>query len=593
MSFDNWGDGEDQQFNTNMSTFDSTDGVFESFTTSFEESWNVGPTASISRYVGAKFAEKNLTGAQANEKYNLTGTEIAYKDDDSVSDFEAKIAADRHYEKKINQNTLENADGFVGSVAGFAGSLAGGIVDPTNLAAGMGIASIVKSTGMAMSVTAAMRTNVLKQPLMESVVRNTIENFVGSAAVDLVAVPLGESVTREKTSGYQRMMNVIGGTIMGTTIGVGLDAPMIRTARSAVRSKSQQHGSKTPEIMQESLEHSIKNVENGKKPNGEFIEKKYDIVHNKERPDQSPYKRQELTAENVVEAEFFVGKTTGAEDLDQVTFGGDSGYVISDNPNLVSNRVTPLDGSSKGEMMRVQMKKDAKIVTDDLITDEFVASLPEQLSQTAKAHGQDIPAAKFKDIAEQSASIDNIIDGLDDVIDNFDGIPNSNDMMNMTLSRMGFDGYASQAISNVGENSNAIVLFKQSDGTIKGLDNLGEAIPTKEFDVNHPQARTLHDELIQHEQEELRRLQDPKSSVDYHADAVEAAEAAPDMDAEIELDKDFEIFTKSNGIDEADLDAYKFTDKEKAEFEASKNPENFRTAGKALMKCIIESLGRK
>ncbi len=591
MSFDAWGEGDDQQFKRNMSGFDTEDGALESFKTSLEESLNAGPTAALYRYGGAMLAQENMTGAEANEMYNLKGSEIAYKDDEMVSDFEARVAADRHFEKMVNNNTLANASekSFANSVAGFAGSLAGGFVDPVNIATGAGLAAVMKGATATTSLARAFKITSAKNPMMESVVRNGIENLVASAVVDLVAVPLGESVTRENTSNYQRMMNVIGGTIMGASIGVALDSKMIRASRTAIREKSQVHGSQTAEVVQESLDHVTKNVANGKRPNEQFIEKKYDILNNTDRPEQVPYKKQDITSENLNNGEYFIGRTAGKNDPDQVTFAGDTGYVITDNANLASNRVTPIDGSAKGEMFRVSLKKDAKIVTDDVMDEQFAREVVSNLESVLEKHGFEGSVRDLIDVAEGS-TIEDIIQQVDNVIEDFSKVPNADDLMNMALSDAGFDGYTTTARSNVGSDSNAIVLFKKSDGSISGLDTLSDAIPTKEFDPNHPKATSLADKMEQHYREEAERLSSPESSMDFEKEAFDAAEQAPDL-AEATVDEEFKVFAESNGLEEDALDLVGFNDKDKAQFKAAQSVENFRSAGKALKKCIFETLG--
>jgi hypothetical protein len=223
MSFDNWGEADDQNLRINLGGFDTDDGAADAFTTSFEESLNAGPTLAVSRFVGSVFAEENLTGAEANEKYNLAGTGIEYKDDERVSDFEARVAADRHYEKMINNATLQNAtESGLGTVASFAGSLAGGFVDPVNIAVGVGFASAVKGANAVQSLYKAMNISAKTRPFTESLIRNGLENIASTAAVDLALIPLGETVTREEVSGYQRTMNIVGGALFGTVLGVRL-----------------------------------------------------------------------------------------------------------------------------------------------------------------------------------------------------------------------------------------------------------------------------------------------------------------------------------------------------------------------------------
>jgi hypothetical protein len=341
----------------------------------------------------------------------------------------------------------------------------------------------------------------------------------------------------------------------------------------------------------------MKNVENGVVPNQGYVEAEYDIIHNTERPGQVPYQPEELNSNNVTSRDLFIGREQGAKDFDQVTFGGDSGVVVTDNANLASNRVTPLDGAKKGEINRVQLKKDAKIMTDDVFEDQVATAMPDGIVSALEQHGYtgDLEGlrGKVESLIDDSATVDDVIDGLDDILEDFDGIPSSNDVVNVALSDLGFDGYSTVANSKVGNNSNAIVLFKKSDGSIKGVENIGDPIPTRPFDKNHPDAKKVQGKLRENYEAEVNRVNDPESAIDYDADAVKASEEAPDMDDVAELDKDLEILIESNGIDIDDLDASGFNDADKIQFEALKNTEkSFGSAGKAIMHCVIKALGR-
>lgn len=579
-----WGNGDDLEFQTTMSTFDTEEGAIDAFTASFEESFEAGPTKALYRFVGASLAENNLTGAEANAKYNLADTEIAYKDDEMVSEFSARQAADRHFEKQMNNATISNASSKpMGTVASFAGSLTAGFVDPVNIATGVGVASVVKSAGAVHSLSKAMG-NMVKNPWVESTVRNGLENLVATAAVDLVAVPLGETVTREQVSTSQRIMNVVGGTLFGTTLGVGLEARNImKTTRIIAREKGARMGSKAPEIMDEAQEHAIKNYANGKKPNPEFIEKKHDIIHNTTRAGQTPYKQVEVNQSNVKDLDYFVGKN------DQVMHSGDTGFVISDNANLVSNRVTPLDGKA-GEMSHVKLSEDANIVTPDIFP-TLKDFLPRKIAHFAKKNGyegNDLPLINaLEEALRDAADIADVPPIIDDMLESYKNMPDSSDLMNMALDNMGYDGYR-MAIPH--ENGgNAIVLLKKSDGSIKGIKSQSDPIATQPYDAKHPANRSLQDELEQHNAAEAARLSRPESDVDYDAEAVFRTENAPEVD--VEASEDFNIIADQYGIDKDNLAESGLSEEGIKQAEALKDANAHDTGGKALMSCILKRFG--
>jgi len=577
-----WGAGDDQEFSNTMSTFDSEEGAVDAFTASLEESFESGPMKSLYRFAGAAVSNKNMTGAEANEKYNLADTDIAYDDNAPVSEFEAKIAADRYFQRRINEARIANAsEEPMGTIASFAGSLTGGFVDPVNIATGVGIGAAVKSASMVSSLSGAFK-NAIKNPWIESTVRNGIENLAGSLAVDLVAVPLGETVTRENTSNYQRMMNVIGGTVMGTGLGVGMEAKgIMRTARALVREKGSVHGSKAPEVMQEANEHALKNFANNKKPNPAFVEEKHNIINTTKRPGQQDYVQVELNRSNVAETDFFVGKG------DQVIHGGDSGFVISDNANLVSNRVTPLDGTSS-EMQAVRLKKDAKIVTQD-VYEELNDSLPSSLSKTAIENGykgnEEALTNVIKQAMDETSSIDDMINSIDDLLGSFEGVPEAAELMNKSISKLGYDGYR---LSVPHENGgNAIVVFNKADGTRTGIDTISDPIPTQAFDKNHPDAKNVLGKLSEHNQKEMQRLGDYRSDLDYEAEAVSKADNAPDMDT-VESE-DFDNLVESYGLDKDNIAEEGFSEEFVQHAEALKNANSHEVGGKALMNCVIQA----
>jgi len=590
MSFDSWGEADEEQFQANVSGMEDVDGLGEAFKTSVIESLEAGPAAALYRFGRNQFEEKSLTGLEANQKYNLTNTTKAYKPEDKVSDFEARLAADRHYERMLNEQTMANVsekNPIIGNATMFAGSLAGGFIDPVNIAVGGSTAALAKSFGH-LYIPQAMQKMVAANPMAESVVRNFADNLVSSAAVDMIAVPLGETVTREETSTYQRVMNVVGGTLFGTTMGVGMDAVAIRSARKLATTKSKAHGSKTPQILEESNDHALKNYANGKKPNPEFIEEKYNIIHNTERPDQIPYQQQDITSQSLPDTALFVGKSADATELDQVTFGGETGLVVSDNPNLVSNRVTPLDGSSKGQVQAVHIKKDAKVLTNDVFeAPEVRTDVADNVAATLEEHGYSGDMNKFKtqmsEALEDADTLDDFVDILDDVLDDFEGIPEANDLMNMALSKSGFDGRHTA----LGEQGNGVVLFKNSDGSIKGLDQFSDPWET-EFNPDHPDSAKVLDKLRKHNEAEINRTNDIEQDVDYDAEAVSAGDNA--LDPFDESFDELDAVLAEVGLDKSQIEELGLSKDLMEDVNALQTPDAHYSSGKALLKCIRERL---
>ena len=581
-----WGDGERKTLSRNLGVFNTEEGLVDAFTTGLSESMASGPTASIYRFLKDSTQVDNLTGAEANAKYNLVGTPIAYKDDEKVSDYAASAANERFADKMLADATYENIDTFGKGVANFAGSLAGGFLDPVNVAVGGGTAAMAKSAMGTIGTRLALTRAITNNPWKSSIVQNTVDNLASSVVTDMVAIPLGESVTREKVTHYQRAMNIAGGVMFGTALGTALDVRSLGKARKVVDDAVSSSGSDAPDIIVEANAHAAMNVENNKIPNQDFEPQKHDISVTSTRPEQTPYKQEVITTDTLSNTDFFVAKKNGADEVSQVGNGGTTGYVVTDNANLASNQVTPLDGSSVGEMTRVTVDPKAKIVTQDVFDDvEVRAGIAKGVIESVKRNADSINLEKMgpelEEMINNADDMNLVLDELDNFFDSFDSVPSAHDLVNSALKDQGFDGYTGSTKSyQEGNASNTLVVFDKKN-IIEG-----ETSPTQKFDPEHPKSAELKEKLDAHNKAEADRLNSYKSDLDYDAKAVESADSLePEM---YEVDDNIDNLLESFGLDKDNFDDVGFSEKEIAKIEGLKNANAHEDMSKALLECIIK-----
>jgi hypothetical protein len=525
MSWGHYDDSSIEEFSIQAAGLEPQLGLSDTFLAHANEVAAVSPLSGIFNYAATQFADDNITGAEANEKYGITGTPIAFKDDEMTSDVAAKIASDRYHDQVNNQAIMENVKrnyGAAASVVGFAGGLVGGMSDPINLATGIGSSMLVRSLG-GMAAT-NLFANVAEgslvglaskglNPTVEFLKRASItadtsfksaialelaENFAASAALDLVATPLADKAYRQETPMEQRVFNMLGSTLLGAGIGVGMRAKAIRTHRMEANAMARSAGTQADDVVSETIQHGMENVKNGVKPDMDYTLHRKELEWFNTRPGQNPYTFTPVDSANVHGRRWFFGRMKdvdledGVKNIDQSSSRGTTAYVVGDNYNLTNNRVSGAFDNTSGEVFEVRINKDLKIATKDLLVGkEFKRGLEVHL----KSHISKLTKAKkfsrkqketLRSMLDEAQDMDDILDGIHNFLDDYKGVPGVDDILNRSLWDMGYQGYSFVGKPNMLKDMdyNGLVIFRPEmfDATI-GKNSLYVARGKQQFSV--------------------------------------------------------------------------------------------------------------
>jgi hypothetical protein len=543
------------------SSFEADLDLGDTFSAGFSEGISAGPTAMLHKALVGAMADPNLTGAEANSKYGLLGTEIEYKGDEMVSDVEADIASTRFFERKNNEAIMANIQsthGFSSTATAFAGSLAAGFLDPINLATGVGTSLAMRKLGTFTAQAVfeqVVAGKVIATPLQGSTValsglsvlrQELAANFVASSVVDVGATKLGETVTRQKLSSEQLAFNVVASTLLGGAIGTVTQIPAIRQARIVSNNLLKQYGSQADMVIKKSMEHGTKNSANGKMPNPDYVAKGVELQNTLTRPGQIEHTHVELDADTIGATSFFRGKADMAEGFDSVSKRGTDSIEVIDNYNRTANGVSPIDGKTGGTVVEVSMEGKKIFTGPDIV--EHRAALVDSLMQEKDL--SQMKLHQIKDIVDQVDDVDSVIRGIHETIPNFKGTGSIDDSVNSAIQRLGFEGYHFVGDTSDGVDIyNGVVLFKGQDGSAPKLTELGE---TKvKFDPEHPDSPNMLQKLKDHDMEEAKRLASYESDVGFDGkvlaefdrvkDSPEGYDALADIAADEGLDSLVEI----------------------------------------------------
>jgi len=491
-----WTRADDETFISDAERFQPDIGLLDSMESGFEEGWAAGPTQALANLATAGGGSKTLTAQQANEQFNLVDTTAAFKDnDDLISEHHAKAVQRRYLQKTSNEiisSAVKEDYGMIGSVANFAGNLGAGFVDPVNLAVGMGTAVAVNKLGLQFG-SQALKSIISNKTMGNVFKRQLVENFAAVAITDLTVVPLGEDAINEHISTEARIINVLGGTIMGGMLGTAFELPAIRLAKAQASALAKQHGTQAENIIVKSQEHAAMNLSNGKKPNPDFVIQKMDMEHYNTRPEQTEYVHREITLENRNDHLFYVSKEHKAPAFDNVSDHGSGTITLTDNYNLAHNRVAPIDGSAKGDVFEFTLSKKSNFLADDATYHSIKPQLRDNLkgifkeARTKLKAKKDVMGLSSKGVADigvdaQKANqlMANAVDSsMEEAVDihhfkellsqklrtskGADGLDSIDDFVNKALHDLGFDGYISTATASTIDAShhNVAVLFKK------------------------------------------------------------------------------------------------------------------------------------
>ena len=554
------------------------------------EGWESGPSKALHRYFTAANAPKDMTGEQANAEYGIADTEIAYKPDEKVSSVSAKIAAERYFERRANEAMVEQASKespFLAPALNMVGSLGMSAADPTNIVIGLATGGIGYEMGVArmgaMSTT-EMTKHIARSMTMKQVFKRQLaENFAASLITDAAIIPLGEKVTREKVSTEQRIFNILGATVLGGVVGTAMEIPSVATARRNANKLTNQHGAAAEGIAEQSKIKLANDASKNVKPNPDHVVKLKDMEFYIQRPDQSEYKYSPLDNDNIKNQTFYIGKRKDKVDLDQDSIVGDNSLFIVDHHNVAHNRVASLSDEYTGEVFELRLSEDSKILTD---VAEVKTDLYTRLDDSMGLAKKGIKEEDFDSVAD-------LVDLIHENIDDFKGVPNIDNIMNETLSDMGYDGYlrTKSPVTQPDVQYNGVVLFDRKAFEVgeaglshnskyfSAVSKVGDA----EFNPNHPEAPDFLKQFRDLETEEQMRMSDVKSQMDYDENA--AQELAKEKRPYSAEQDDFQNAIDDDGISEAELAELSNDPETASNMKAAKDPEYFAKAVEAFDKC--------
>jgi hypothetical protein len=581
-----WTDRDKQTFTEENSGkgIDPAASVWDSFSSSVQESFQAGPTMSIYNMAQAGAGAKYMTADEANEKYGLAGTQAAFSGEDKISDLHAERVRERHLSRQRNeaiQQEIENDYGAVGSIWNFAGALTGGMLDPINMAIGVGtgmamsrlgtfsaqaVMSEIASQTAAKAMTKQAANEALKKIGATNVLgQQLLENFVASAIVDGAIVPESDKVMNQNVGLENRVFQVIGGTIMGGAIGTAIELPAVRQSRKVAHKMIAAMGSASEEVVEKSNKHAMMNVANGKKPNYDFEYNKMEYVQYTTRPGQKAYAFTEINnSEQALAKSYFIGRRRGQKGVDVITGQGDNAIVFVDNYNLAHNRVSSLDGKTHGQVIEIQLSEKLNILTEveylnkigtnETWRKQFIQGIVEEFP-SIKAYSP----KNLDKIVMESRSLIELKQRLIDEVQDFKGVGSPNELINKILrDRMGYDGFQGvNAAAQMDQQYNYLALFKKETverdvfGGVtmdRGLAKWGRSTETLDFDATHPDAADYMRPLQDMEKAEVARMEDPKQDIDYDPKAEEIAAKIPGAPEVAETDIKQELLEKQ-GID--------------------------------------------
>lgn len=576
-----WNVNDYRQFSGQLDIADQRQDKWDGFTSSFEEARQAGPFESVKNLISANSGEKNITGHEANQKYELSGTSAAFPLGDEVSDAHAQRVADRHLTAQSNQLIIDNIEedhGAIGWVTNAMGGLGGGMADPLALTAGVGGALAFNKLGT-MVGSQVLRDVVSQQTLKTTFQRQLIENFVIDTALETGLVAASDSVMNVQTSAEHRVYSILGSTLLGGGLGTLFELPRLGKIKSAnklkqhemaeVRKTSQAqakaYGDDAPDIMNKSIEKGIADIDKGIKPNPQHEFEVKDSFDYGTRPGQDPYVYVELGDTPVSKKDWYVSRTkenqTSFGPFHKVSDHGRGVMVVTDNFNLHHNRVHDVNNKGSGVVYPVTINdarfgksgKVSSIIGENGFTLDVRTALRNKLRKDSLATNIMEPAGRkeFLDVvraaAKDSETVVEFKRRVSEGVKNYEGIDSIDELINKTIKRIGFEGYHFVGRGGVdGQHKyNGIAIL---DSRAASLRN---EVPTTKFDGAHPDAEAYLRPAKDMEKAEVRRSEDPTQKKAYSQSAVDEVNEKAAMPKEPEGAKDF---LERQGIELENLD---------------------------------------
>jgi hypothetical protein len=456
--------------------------LFDSLSAGFSEGFAFNPTTQLKNNLAKSTSVPTMKGAEANELYGLTGTNVAFDEEEDVSEVVAKIRSDRYFEKQYNEGVIaqvRETEGLLSDFTALGGTLAASIVDPIGLGLGVGTSMAVRGMG-AYAAGKVMADVASKKTLMEYVARlapttdaafttslgiEIAENFAVSAAIDMGISPLGEETTGEFIPTEQRVYNVLAGTIIGSGLGTVARRMELAKARRGANSYLKFHGDRAIQVIEKQNIKNMADVANGKKLNPNYHNEVMDMENFLTRPGQAPYTFTPITQSDILEKRFWAAKRTDVEGFDTVRGSGDGTFIVSDNFNNVSNRVSSIRGEFTGEVFEFKLKEGLKILTEDVWEDSkkvVRAALRNEFDALENTRLRPAFLQNLQKAVNESETLDDLVRVIHEELADYHNIPSVDNLLNKALHNSGFGGYSfrggSATMPDV--NYNGIVIFR-------------------------------------------------------------------------------------------------------------------------------------
>jgi hypothetical protein len=347
------------------------------------------PVGQLMDFAGSGLGDAGtLTPQEANEKYGLVNTPVAFKDTDgNVSERRAKHVQNTFLDRQMYDAKREEMSEQFGSgiemTSNFVGNLAGGMLDPINVGTGVAAARIGIKLGLyaADRVAATTVQHISRYAARDLVAKAAVgavgENLITSTAMEYSFGKLQEYANNAEVSTQDRIFGILAGTVLGAGIHTGMTYHNIKgvieptpevkkvVKHEAIKARqlNETYGDTATELLTKTQEHAIAAEANNVHNNPEFIKQKIDIELFDRRSWQEEYRFNQIDEFTIPEIKFY--KATRQADENTSTHMSGLGVGFSDNYNYVHNNIAR-HGVQKSNNTKIGhfSMKDATILTD-------------------------------------------------------------------------------------------------------------------------------------------------------------------------------------------------------------------------------------
>jgi len=510
-----------------------------------EEGWKASPTYQAYNYFKSGAMDKGtLSAEEANASFGLEGTPVAFGKGEMVSERHARFVKSNYEDSQmyaLKQQEIENRYGSVTKgISSFVGNLAGGMLDPINLAMGIGASAAMKKLGMytiesvSASAVNKITREVARKEITKAVGFAAIENVVVNTATEYSFGKLQEYATNQEVSTKDRIYGIMAGTVLGTSIQGAMTgraiSKLIKKENVKASHINESYGEAGTKLVADMQDHAIKSEANMVVFNPDYVKQRLDTHLYETRSYQTKYEFNNLDDFSIAGTEFY--KTM---DDTHVT---DFGVGLSDNSNFVHNYAT-----REGIVINPKNKLDTYNMANAAIFDK--TAYAENAPMLANAFKQELynlnknVDPKLLELIDANVKyaedFKDFLDFTREVMADSDMDINVDGTIAGLLKTFGYDGV--HMVMNKGEPNAHNMVFMMNNKHQKVA-----SAPLTKF--NPDTEKHIVDKLKKLELDEYGRFNDPKQKIDY---AEEVTKEADDLIAKT-LDEDATI--KQNLNDE-------------------------------------------